>query len=83
LHVRGLVSALGGTAGVLNVALAFPDLQQARHQADYDHFGGFSKPAANQYVEAAEAAIRGMKYQKRVKKQMFFALVAMEIKKVQ
>jgi len=56
---------------------------QARHQADYDHFGGFSKPAAVQHIEAAEAAIRAMRYQKRAKKQVLYALVAMEIKKVQ
>ncbi len=82
-HIRALVETLGATDGVLNVALAFPDLLQARHQADYDHFGGFSKPAAVQHIEAAEAAIRAMRYQKRAKKQVLYALVAMEIKKVQ
>lgn len=78
-----MVEVLGSTDGILNVALAFPDLLQARHEADYDHFGGFSKPAATQHVAAAEAAIRGMKHQKMAKREMFFALVAMEIKKVQ
>jgi hypothetical protein len=81
-HVRDIVAVLGATDGILNVALAFPDLLQARHQADYDHLGGFSKPAAVQYVDAAETAIRGMKYQKPAKKQAFFALVAMQAKKV-
>jgi hypothetical protein len=82
LHVRPIATRLGATPGILSVALTFPDLQQARHEADYDHFGGFSKPAAIQYVDAAEAAIRGMRYQKTPKKQAFFALVALKIKKV-
>jgi uncharacterized protein (UPF0332 family) len=83
LHVRSMATSLAATNGILNVALAFPDLLQARHEADYDHLCGFSKPAALQHIEAAEAAIRGMKYQKNEKKQMFFALVALEIKKAQ
>lgn len=82
-HVRAMVDLLAETTGILNVALAFPDLLQARHQADYNHLGGFSKPAATQLIDDAEAAIRDMRYQKKVKKQMFFTLVAMEIKKVQ
>ncbi len=82
-HVRGLISNLAKTTGILNVALAFRDLLQARHEADYDHFGGFSKPAASEHVQAAEAAIRDMTHQKKSKKQIFYALVAMEIKKVQ
>jgi hypothetical protein len=82
VNVRPIATQLGATPGILSVALAFPDLQQARHEADYDHFGGFSKPAAIQYVEAAEAAVRGMRFQKQRKKQAFYALVAMKIKKV-
>jgi len=81
-HVRDIVKTLGATTGILNVALAFPDLLQARHQADYDHCRGFSKPGAVQLIEDAEAAVRALRYQSRVKKQMFYALVAMEIKKV-
>ena len=77
-----MAALLGGTAGILNVALAFLDVLQARHDADYDHFARFSKPSAIQYVEAAEAAVRGMRSQQRAKKQMFFALVAMQIRKV-
>jgi hypothetical protein len=78
-----MVRWLGATNGVLNLALAFPDLLEARHRADYDHFGGFSKPAAIQHIDAAETAIRGMRYQKKAKRETFFALVAMEIKKTQ
>jgi hypothetical protein len=81
--VRPIATSLGATEGILNVALAFPDLLQARHDADYDHAGGFSKPAAIQHVEAAAAAIRNMRSQKRPKKQAFYALVAMQIKKIQ
>jgi hypothetical protein len=81
-HVRDIVKELGSTVGILNVALAFPDLLQARREADYDHFAGFSKPAALQYIDAAESAIRDMRYQKKAKKEVFYALLAMEIKKV-
>jgi uncharacterized protein (UPF0332 family) len=82
-NVRLMVSALASTEGILNVALAFPDLQQARHDADYNHMIGFSKPAAIELVDAAELAIQSMKYQKKLKRQKFYTLVAMEIKKVQ
>jgi hypothetical protein len=43
----------------------------------------FSKPTAVQHIEAAATAIRAMKAQKKARKETFFALVAMEIKKVQ
>lgn len=82
VHIRGMVGSLATKPGVLNVALAFPDLMQARHQADYDHVNGFSKPVAVQHIDAAEAAIQGMKYQRRATKEAFFTLVVMQVKRV-
>lgn len=82
-HVGRIVGALTATTGILNLALAFPDLQQARHEADYDHLRGFSKPEAIQFVDAAETAVQSLRAQTRARKAMLFALIAMEIKKVQ
>lgn len=42
---------------VRRIAQAFVDLQDARHEADYDHLAQFPKATAQRHVNAADAAI--------------------------
>jgi hypothetical protein len=48
-YVKPLIASLKTTA-IADVASSFCDLQEARHDADYDHLATLSKPAALAHV---------------------------------
>ena len=53
--------ALAGSpvpAALSAVALAFVELQQARHEADYDHLRVYTRPNARDIVQRTEQAFR-------------------------
>lgn len=56
-HVRPIVLDLRSDLAVRDLADIFLQLQQARHQADYDHFGEFDKASVLRLVDQAERAL--------------------------
>jgi hypothetical protein len=75
-HARDLIRNLQGTA-IADVAAAFCDLQEARHQADYDHLASFSKAATLLYIQDAQQAISKLTTAIPSEREAFFALVAL------
>lgn len=55
-HLASLVEEARTSERARRVAEAFPALQEARHQADYDHEADFTRPIALNYVDVADAA---------------------------
>jgi hypothetical protein len=43
---------------LVDVAGTFKDLQQARHEADYDHLAAFTKPGVLTLINSAKDAIQ-------------------------
>lgn len=82
-HVAPLVNMIANNAAMLNVALVFLDLMEARHRADYDHGARFSKPTAVGYVDDAEAVIESLNHIASGVREAFCALVALEARKAQ
>ena len=56
--VRVALMRLRGNAAVFDIALAFQTLQEARHEADYDHMADFTKPATLTLIDQSRDAIR-------------------------
>jgi hypothetical protein len=75
-HVEDLVQGLEAST-IAGVAAAFCDLQQARHDADYNHLTPFSKAVALAHLEDAEQAIRTLEQAPERERQAFFALLAL------
>lgn len=75
-HARALVDFLRNTA-IKDVAAAFLDLQEARHDADYDHLASFDKATVLQHIRDAERAVATLTAANEPDRQAFFALVAL------
>lgn len=79
-HVRPIVASLQSNADVTSLADIFLTLQQARHEADYDHLAVFKKATVLSHVAQAEAGVdlvaslKGHQMGER-----FFALVALNV----
>jgi hypothetical protein len=52
------VSTLRNNPDLVDATGTFADLQQARHQADYDHLASFTKPGVLALIDLAKDAIR-------------------------
>lgn len=78
-YVVPLVRALKQSEFV-DVADSFCDLQEARHQADYDHLASFSKATANSLVAEARFAIAAIESASADEREAFFALLAIRAK---
>jgi hypothetical protein len=76
-HAAALVTTLSITA-IQGVATAFLDLQEARHDADYDHLAPFDKATVLQHVRVAERAIATLAGASAQDRQTFFALLALK-----
>lgn len=70
-----LVKRLMNTV-ISDVAMAFIDLQESRHDADYNHLEPFSQQATSAVVSDAEAAINVLAVTPSDDRELFFALVA-------
>ena len=55
-----LLEAPKDSDDALQVEDAFPSLQEARHEADYDHRADFSRPRTLNHVEDARAAVEAV-----------------------
>lgn len=75
-HAGSLIGTLRNT-GVDAVADAFCDLQEARHDADYDHLAPFDKATVLQHIRDAERAIATLARASEHDRQTFFALLAL------
>jgi hypothetical protein len=62
---------------IADVAAAFGDLQEARHDADYNHLAVLSKATAAAYVADAEAAIGALRSASRRQRAAFFVLLTL------
>ena len=82
-HVRPIVTTIGANRSMVNIALIFLDLLEARHRADYDHLASFSKPSALAHIDAADTVLQSIDGVAQPVRGAFFALVALEVKKVQ
>ncbi len=58
LKVRITMLALRSSSRLQDVALAFQTLQQARHEADYDHMADFTRPVTLSLIDQSRDAIR-------------------------
>jgi hypothetical protein len=74
-HVKPLVTFLKPTP-IADVASSFCDLQEARHEADYDHLAPLSKPAAIAHIDDAEKAINALAAAEPAQREAFFSLLA-------
>ena len=74
-HVKPLVEFLKPTA-IADVASSFCDLQEARHDADYDHLAPFSKPSALANVDDTEKAMSALEDAEPGQREAFFSLLA-------
>jgi hypothetical protein len=54
---RPLIAAVRANAQLQDVALAFQTLQNARHEADYDHLADFTKVGALTLIDQARDAV--------------------------
>jgi uncharacterized protein (UPF0332 family) len=82
-NVVPLVETLAANAAMLNIALVFLDLMEARHRADYDHTATFAKPTAIRHVDDAESVIAALGGVATGIREGFCALIALEARKVQ
>jgi hypothetical protein len=76
-------SSVVWAARAVNVALAFTDLYDARHKADYDHLATFPKSVALQYVDAADQAIAELDRAATRHRAVMYALIALAARKVE
>jgi hypothetical protein len=74
-YVKPLVTFLKPTP-IADVASSFCDLQEARHNADYDHLAMLSKPAALAHIDDAEKAIQALAAAHPAEREAFFSLLA-------
>ncbi len=74
-NLKPLVDRLRMT-GVSDVAMAFIDLQEGRHDADYNHLEPFSQQSTSAAVSDAEEAIRVLAGISEENRELFFALLA-------
>lgn len=77
-HASTLIAALR-TTDIKDVSEAFCDLQEARHDADYDHLAPFEKAMALQHIRDAEHAIATLRGADQRDRQTFFALLALKV----
>lgn len=61
---------------IADVAMTFIDLQESRHDADYNHLEPFSLQATAAAVNEAEAAITALEHAPEEESELFFALLA-------
>jgi hypothetical protein len=59
-RVRRIIALANGDARMVRVAETFIDLQQGRHDADYDHTAAFSKSAVTAAVAQSANAVRDL-----------------------
>jgi hypothetical protein len=52
------VAAIRANTALLDVAVAFPQLKERRHDADYNHLATFTRAEALSWVDAAKDAIQ-------------------------
>jgi hypothetical protein len=64
-HLADRIGSKGVPADLRRVAQSFLDLQEARHEADYDLSQMFTKRAAQDLVEVARRAFEAWKRVKR------------------
>lgn len=57
-HVAESVRHMRANQSLVDVAIAFVSLQQARFEADYDHAAEFTKPTTLSFVDQARDAMR-------------------------
>ena len=74
-HLEPMVERLRKTE-LLDVAEVFFDLQEARHQADYDHLEAFSKQGTLGLVRVAKKALQTLESAQVEDREVFFALLA-------
>lgn len=55
---RPTFARLNQSPDMLDVAIAFPSLYLARHEADYDHTAPFTRPTTLAHIDQAKDAIR-------------------------
>jgi hypothetical protein len=79
-HARALLTA-PPSPRLVNVALVFADLYNARHQADYDHLAVFTKATALQAAQEAEQAMDDLNTASARSREAFFALIALQVRK--
>lgn len=58
LKVRDTMMSLRSSSRLQDIALSFQTLQQARHEADYDHLADFTRPGTLSLIDQARDAIR-------------------------
>jgi hypothetical protein len=75
-HVRSIVDFLKGSP-IEGIAASFCDLQEARHQADYDHLMPFSKATTLAHIADSRTAIDALDKANERQRQAFFALLAL------
>lgn len=77
-HVRPIVARLRGNADLVELATIFVRLQQARHEADYDHLVAMDPEAAvTHHLKAARALALVERLRATPDGQEFLALVAL------
>jgi len=60
-RVRAAFQRMRTSTRLVDVALAFQTLQQARHEADYDHLADFTRPATLSLIDQSRDAIRKLR----------------------
>lgn len=56
-HARAAIRRAAGNTLIVDIAIAFQTLQEARHAADYDHLADFTKPSTLSYLAMARDAV--------------------------
>lgn len=77
-HSRAIVEALRRNKRLREVCNAFGQLQEARHQADYDHQASFDKATTLSYVEQSRRVVTSIaELDGQADLERFLALVAL------
>jgi uncharacterized protein (UPF0332 family) len=79
-EVQLVANNLAAVAHVKDIAIAFVDLQEARHRADYDHLADFSKASVLAYVDSAKDAVSKIRGLAAVDRQRLVSLLALKAK---
>jgi uncharacterized protein (UPF0332 family) len=76
-HAGVIVKSLSSSS-IVDVALAFCALQEARHKADYDHLSPLPKETALGYIQDAERAMRSLSRARKKNQEALFCLLALK-----
>lgn len=80
-HYRPIIERLHQDQQLARLAESIADLQEQRHQADYDHLEPFSKERVLLALEVAETALNDLDaLQDHASPHEFFALIALQTK---